>query len=247
MSDTASVVPLRPVARPAESALEIADLKLIHENKVLLDISDARVSKDGVTCLIGPNGAGKSLFLRAIMGLIATNSGHIRISPRFKDPALVFQRPVLLRRSVRGNLSHALKMARVPRNERAGRLAELLVAADLTRLAENPARALSGGEQQRLAIARALASQPRMILLDEPTASLDPAATKSIEDLIQKTKESGVKVVIVTHDRAQAQRLSDDVLFLHKGQVLEQSPTATFFSGPSSDAASAYLSGQLLL
>jgi len=247
MSDIASVVPLRPIVAQPDNALEIADLKLIHEGKLLLDIADAKISSDGVTCLIGPNGAGKSLFLRAIMGLIATNSGHIRISPKFKDPALVFQRPVLLRRSVRGNLNHALKMAGVPRNERAGKLAELLVAADLTRLVENPARALSGGEQQRLAIARALASQPKTILLDEPTASLDPAATKAIEDLIQKTKDSGVKVIIVTHDCAQAQRLSDDVLFLHKGQILEHSPTAAFFTGPSSDAAIAYLSGQLLI
>lgn len=247
MSDTASVVPFRAPASQIDPALEIRDLVLEHEGRMLLQIETAKVASDKVTCLIGPNGAGKSLLLRAITGLISITSGKIDLDPRFKDPGLVFQRPVLLRRSVRANLSHALKLGKVPRNERAGRLAELLVNADLTRLAENPARSLSGGEQQRLAIARALAANPRMLLLDEPTASLDPAATKSIEDLITKTAAAGVKIVFVTHDQAQAKRLSDEILFLHKGQITEHTSTTKFFEHPSSKAASAYLAGELIL
>lgn len=247
MSNTASVVPFRKPDTADAAVITFDDVSLHHEGRALLNSLSAEIGIRGVTCVIGPNGAGKTLLLRAAMGLVKTTHGTITFGDGYEAPALVFQRPVLLRRSVRGNLLHALKVANVPRMERAGRLAELLVTADLTRLAENPARTLSGGEQQRLAIVRALASRPKLLLLDEPTASLDPTATKAIEELINRTAESGVKVILVTHNQAQANRLCQDVLFLHHGQVIEHAPAETFFKSPNTDVAKAYLAGELVL
>ena len=135
------------------------------------------------TVLVGPNGSGKTTFLRAAMGLIAPSSGRIAWGGLEQSPplrrAIVFQRPVMLRRSAFGNLNFALESAEVPRAERQRRAMELLALVDLSGLGDRPARRLSGGEQQRLAIARGLARKPRVLFLDEPTASLDPAATKA--------------------------------------------------------------------
>jgi len=247
MSESAEVVPIRPSIRLDTDALTLTDIRLSHEGRNLLDGVIAEISSNGITTLIGPNGAGKSLLLRVIMDLVKPTSGVVEFGDGFEHPALVFQRPILLRRSVRANLNHALKLAKVPKADRSGRLAELLVAADLTRLAENPARALSGGEQQRLSIVRALASNPSLLLLDEPTASLDPSATKAIEDLIRNTSAAGVKIILVTHNRAQAKRLADDVLFLHQGKIAEHTLAEKFFQTPQSDAAKGYLAGDLLL
>ncbi len=247
MSDTASIVQFPGSEGSRSISITLESVSLNHNGEKLLDDVTAKIPQQGVTGLIGPNGAGKSLLLRTIVGLVAPSSGSVTITNPDSEPALVFQKPVLLRRTVRGNLTHALKVAGVARAKRPGRLAELLVGAQLTRLAENPARTLSGGEQQRLAIARALASDPKMLLLDEPTASLDPSATKSIEDQIKAIANSGVKIVIVTHNRDQAMRLCDDILFLHKGCVLEHTDAHSFLNSPKSDIAKAYFAGELLL
>ena len=135
----------------------------------------------------------------------------------------------------------------MPRNERPPRLTELLRLGGLTGLAARPARTLSGGEQQRLAMIRALAARPRLLLLDEPTASLDPQSTLAIEWLIRAAQEEGAKVVLVTHDHGQAQRLADEIVFLHHGRVIEQTAKSRFFRSPASEAAQAYLDGRLLL
>ena len=247
MSDTAKIVPIRPAIGISIDALTLSGVTLEHDGKQLLNGVSASISNQGITTLIGPNGAGKSLLLRVIMDLVRPTSGSVEFGDGYSNPSLVFQRPVLLRRSVRANLDHALRLAKVPKASRSGRLAELLVASGLTKLAENPARSLSGGEQQRLSIARALAPTPTLLLLDEPTASLDPSATKAIEDLIGDISASGVKVILVTHNRAQAKRLAEDVLFLHNGKVTEHSQAESFFQSPQSGAARAYLSGDLLL
>ncbi len=199
---------------------------------------------------MGPNGAGKSLSLRMMAGLVKPDAGEVSFAggrPGAQDVALVFQKPVLLRRSVRANLAHALATYGVPRRERPARLADLLRRTDLEGLAQAPARRLSGGEQQRLAMARALAAGPRFLLLDEPTASLDPHATAAIEALICRAAADGVKVVLVTHDRGQAARLADDVLFLHRGRLAEAAPARRFFEAPASREARAYLAGDLLV
>jgi tungstate transport system ATP-binding protein len=210
-----------------------------------------RLEPGGITALMGPNGAGKSLTLRLAAGLLAPAGGVVRWGGETVPPrgavALVFQRPVLLRRSAAANIVHALALAGVPRRARPARCAELLALGGLAPLADRPARALSGGEAQRLALVRALAAAPRLLLLDEPTASLDPAATAAIEALVRRIAEGGTTVLIVTHDTGQARRLADRALFLHRGRVVEQAAAADLLDRPQSAEAQAYLAGQLLL
>lgn len=221
--------------------------------KSLIDGLSLSLSPGSRSVVMGPNGAGKSLFLRLLAGLLKPTAGRITYGGRAADAAalrriaVVFQRPVMLRRSVAANLRHALATYGVPRAERAQRIAELLALAGLQHLADRPARVLSGGEQQRLAMVRALGAAPELLLLDEATASLDPQATAAIEDLIGQAAAKGVKIVMVTHDRGQAQRLADEVLFLHRGTLAERSAADVFFNRPSSAAAQAYLEGRLLL
>jgi tungstate transport system ATP-binding protein len=154
---------------------------------------------------------------------------------------------VLLRRSARANVTHVLRARGVPRHQRHARAEEMLAAAGLAALARTPARLLSGGEQQRLAVARALSLEPDVLFLDEPAASLDPASTLAIERLIQQAHERGTKIVLVTHDVGQARRLADEVVFLHRGQVQEHSSAGRFFDAPASAAARAFLEGRLVL
>jgi tungstate transport system ATP-binding protein len=246
MSTDARIIPINAKSREDEHAIRLEGISLSHCGADLLSLVSAALPMSGITGLLGPNGAGKSVLLRVIAGLVKTDCGNVQTQNN-TIPAVVFQRPVLLRRSVRANLLHAMKVTGLPRGSRAGRLAELLVAGDLTRLAESPARALSGGEQQRLAIVRALVAEPKILLLDEPTASLDPAATHAIENLIKMTAARGVKILIVTHDRTQAARMCDDIVFLHAGSVAEHTQAKAFFQSPKSRAAKAYLAGELVI
>jgi len=203
------------------------------------------------TMLIGPNGAGKTTLLRLLMGLIRPSRGSLTwggrngITPR--RCAIVFQRPAMLRRSAAGNIRYALAAAGVPRAECASRCAQLLELVGLADLADRPARKLSGGEQQRLALARALAKDPSVLFLDEPTASLDPAATKAIEDLVRAVAARGIKVVMSTHDLGEARRLAGDVVLLHRGRVIEHTPSSSFFTAPRTDEAKKFVAGELLI
>ena len=219
------------------------------KGKRLIDGIDLDLSAGSTTVILGPNGAGKSLLLRLLHGLIAPTDGVILWGGQplteavRRRQAMVFQRPVLLRRSVMANLRFA---ARLRSNASCERCEELLRLVDLEARARQPARLLSGGEQQRLAMARALATNPEVIFLDEPTASLDPASTAKIEQLVMAASQLGAKIVFVTHDRGQAERLADEVLFLHRGRLLEQVPAARFFDRPESQEARDYLAGHLV-
>jgi tungstate transport system ATP-binding protein len=203
------------------------------------------------TVLIGPNGAGKTTLLRAAMGLIPVTSGRVTWGGREASPpgrrAILFQRPVMLRRSTAGNVRYALAAADVPHSARADRTAELLALVGLDGLERRPARKLSGGEQQRLALARALARDPAVLFLDEPTASLDPAATKAIEDLARTITARGVKVVMSTHDLGQARRLAGDIVLLHRGRLIESGPAADFFAQPRTPEGRTFIAGELLV
>jgi tungstate transport system ATP-binding protein len=117
----------------------------------------------------------------------------------------------------------------------------------LTGLERRPARRLSGGEQQRLALARALARDPAVLFLDEPTASLDPASTQAIEDLIRNVSARGVKVVLATHDLGEARRLAGEIVLMHRGRVIENRPADAFFAAPSTEEARRFIAGELLL
>jgi tungstate transport system ATP-binding protein len=203
------------------------------------------------TVVIGPNGSGKTTLLRAAMGLMPLSGGGIswagQTTPPVHGRAIVFQRPVMLRRSCAANLRYALHAAGVSGAECDRRMTHLLQLVGLTPVAERPARKLSGGEQQRLALARALARRPTVIFLDEPTASLDPAATKAIEDLIRTIAQSGVKVVMATHDLGEARRLAGDVILLHRGELVESGPAERIFAAPATAAAQQFLAGELLV
>lgn len=242
-------------ARGPDSVLPVAMDRVGYtiDGVTLLDDVSLRIRPGRLTTIMGANGAGKTLCLRLIQGLLHPTvgtlshaSGPVTLTGR-RRIATVFQRPVLLRRSVAANLRHALKTYGVPRAERAAMLAELLELAGLRALAHRSARVLSSGEQQRLSIVRALAADPDLLLLDEPTANLDPYATRMIEALIRQAEARGVTVVLVTHDVGQARRLADDVIFLNRGRVTEQTPAGSFFDEPQTAEASAYLAGRLLL
>jgi tungstate transport system ATP-binding protein len=216
---------------------------------ILRDVT-LRITAGAPTVLIGPNGSGKTTLLRAAVGLISPVAGVIHWGDRSDAPvgsAIVFQRPVMLRRSVADNVRYALAVAGLPRALRAARTDELLELVGLGALAERPAPRLSGGERQRLALARALARDPDILFLDEPTASLDPAATLAIEELIRAVSARGVKVVMTTHDLGEAARLAGDVVLLHRGEVVETGPAAQVLGSPVTEMARRFIAGQLLL
>jgi tungstate transport system ATP-binding protein len=219
--------------------------------KQLIEHITCALEAQPFTMVLGPNGAGKSLLLRLCHGLIRASSGTISwngmdASAARRHQAMVFQRPVLLRRTVAANISYALSVHGVPRRQRHTLVGEVLEQAGLLDLAARPARVLSGGEQQRLALARAWALKPQVLLLDEPTASLDPAATQAVETLLERIYKTDTKIIMTTHDLGQARRLADEVLFLHRGRLVEQRPATEFFSKPQSTEAAAFLEGRLL-
>ncbi len=224
----------------------LRDVRITRDGRALLDGLSLTIPSGGVTALVGPNGAGKSLVLQLFAGLTAPDSGEVALFPSARGAtALVFQKPVLLRRTVRANLDFALKVAGAPRAARPARAATLLELARLSGVAAQPARALSGGEQQRLALVRALASEPHFLLLDEPTASLDPDSTRLVEALVQEAASKNVTVLLVTHDIGQVRRLADHVLFLDRGALTEASAASVFLDDPHSPEARAYLDGRL--
>ena len=192
----------------------------------------------------GPNGSGKTTLLKLAMGLVSPTSGMITLAPDLRR-GFVFQRPIMLRRSAAGNIAFARAAAGMPADP--GAVERLLELVGLAHVATRPARKLSGGEQQRIALARALAREPHILFLDEPTASLDPAATKRIEDVIAAIAASGVKIVMATHDLGQAKRLAGDVVFLVKGRLVEHVPGSSFFHQPTTEAARRFLAGDLVL
>lgn len=221
--------------------------------KRLIDHIDLDLKGNAITIIMGPNGAGKSVLLRLLHGLIAPSAGEVRWGGRpideaiRKRQAMVFQRPVLLRRSVAANIRFVLRLRKQSAADSRARLHQILEQAGLADLAGRPARVLSGGEQHRLAVARALALEPEVLFLDEPTASLEPASVAAVEALARNAKRSGIKVILVTHDVGQARRLADEVVFVHRGRVAEHAPAERFFEGPAAQAARDYLAGRIVL
>lgn len=240
MRETSSILPLR-----------IENLVYDKDGRHLIDGISLSVPRGGLTAVLGPNGAGKSLLLRLCHGLIAPTSGRIvwangdGLVDGRRRHGMVFQRPVMLRRSVRANLDHALRATGLHGRVLAERSHAALDRFGLTDLAARPARVLSGGEQQRLAIARAWAMHPDVIFLDEPTANLDPGASRQIEVELAALVAEGVTLMMATHDFAQARRLAHHVVFLHHGQLRESSPAAMFFTKPETPEAQAFLAGDL--
>ncbi len=217
----------------------------------ILDRLNLMIARGAPTLVVGPNGSGKTTLLRLCMGLAVPSEGHItwggRADAGRTRRAILFQRPVMLRRSSAANIAYVLAQTGTPRSRRAARIEELLDRVGLADLAQRPARRLSGGEQQRLALARALARDPEILLLDEPTANLDPAAMRSVEEIILMAAQSGIKIVMASHDLGQVRRLAGDVIFLVRGTLCEQGPTDVFLSHPSTPEATAFLRGDLVI
>lgn len=212
--------------------------------RCLLSAIDARIGAGTRTVVLGANGAGKSLLLRLCHGLLVPTRGRIAWSGPGRQ-AMVFQRPVMLRRTALANVEYALARAGVSGSGRSRRAAAALEKVGLGPIASRSARVLSVGEQQRVALARAWALEPQVLFLDEPTASLDPGATAEVEQIIQAIHASGTKIIMTTHNLGQARRLGDEILFLHRGRLAEQSPVERFFTGPATEEAAAFLRAEL--
>ena len=220
------------------------------DGRNLVDNVCLSIDSPGITVVMGFNGAGKSLLLRLLHGLIEPTSGRVQWAGNplndkiMRRQAMVFQKPVLLRRSVAENIDFALATRGIRSKSRRD---IILHEAGLDGIARRPARLLSGGEQQRLALARALATEPEILFLDEPSASLDPGSVNAIENNVLEAADRGMKIMFVTHEVRQAQRLADDIVFLHAGKMAEHADANEFFANPVSKEATAYLEGRLLV
>ena len=238
-------------APTSDLPIRFASVGLTVAGVPLLRGIDLILPRGAPIAVIGPNGSGKTTLLRLAMGLVAPSAGLVtwggREDATLDRRAMVFQHPVMLRRSVAANVAYARAAAPRSASGGSGRVAELLEQVGLSALAGRPATRLSGGERQRLALARALAREPEALFLDEPTASLDPAAARAVEAIVADAASRGVTVVMATHDLGQARRLAGRIVLLVAGRVAESTDTADFFSGPSTNAGRAFLAGDFVL
>ena len=214
--------------------LSMKDLVVVRGDQKLIDHVSATVTRGHITLLLGHNGAGKTVLMNCLHGLMTVDSGHIDAPPQ-KRQKMVFQKPIMLRRSAGQYLKFLCPELDTQQ------LSGWLARAGLSHRTDTPARALSGGEQQKLALIGALASRPNILFLDEPTAHLDFEATKSIEAMILDAHADGTSILMTSHNRAQAQRLAQDVLLLDNGRLIEAAPAARFFTAPANPMARHYL------
>ncbi|RYH03475.1 ATP-binding cassette domain-containing protein [Salipiger sp. IMCC34102] len=227
--------------------LHARGLEVRRRGKRLLGPVDLTLEPGGLTTVMGPNGSGKTTLLRALHGVERLSAGRIDwAAPPEAAQAFVFQTPIMLRRSVAANLVYPLKLAGVPRATRLAAARDWAGRIGLSDRLDTQAPRLSGGERQKLALARALIRQPQMLFLDEPCASLDGAATQAIEDLLRKARDAGVTILMATHDLGQARRLSDRAIFMRAGQIEEHGPAGDVFDRPTSAALSAFLNGDIV-
>ncbi|WP_068803388.1 ABC transporter ATP-binding protein [Thauera phenolivorans] len=231
--------------------LRIRGLSYRPNGRAVLAGLELELGIEGITLVLGANGSGKTMLLRAICGLIEPSAGRIEWGPAGEGGRpragvmMLFQHPMMLRSSVLDNVALGLRPLGVPAPERRRRAMAMLERIGLADRAGDSARQLSGGEQQRLALARAWLTGPRLLLLDEPTASLDPSATAEVERIVREIRTDGTRIVMVTHNLGQATRLGDDVIFMAAGRVCEHTPVQRFFSRPQSEEARLFIQGEL--
>ena len=211
---------------------------------------DLEVSPKGFTIVMGPNGAGKTKLLRALHGIERLAEGEIRwqvpLLEAQERQAFVFQAPIMLRRSVRDNLAYPLTLRGMPKQEAHALAAHWAERVGLADALDRSAPRLSGGEKQKLALARALIREPDVVFLDEPCANLDGRATREIEAILKEVQGQGTRIVMATHDIGQAKRLAEDVVFLMRGKIIEQAPASVFFRSPQTREAIALLQGDIV-
>lgn len=220
------------------------------QGKTLIGPVSLTMDGQGTCVVIGPNGSGKTSLLRMLHGIARLNSGAITWAcsktDAFNAQAFVFQRPVMLRRSVGENLIYPLRLRGMAKSEALVKAKDWAARVGLDAFFDRSANVLSGGEQQKLAIARALITKPKLVFLDEPCASLDGRATREIEAILANAKKAGTGLVLSTHDMGQARRLADTVVFLLNGVVHEEGDAATFFDAPQTPEATAFLKGDIV-
>lgn len=228
--------------------IRLRDVRFTPGGRSVLAGVDLDLGEEGITVVLGPNGAGKSVLLRVLAGLQAPDAGTIRWGDRAEPGeavSIVFAQPALIRASVRLNVELALVPRGLARAERKARVERVLARVGLLDRADDAARLLSGGERQRLALARAWVGQPALLLLDEPTANLDPTATEAVEQIVREIRSDGARIVLTSHNLAQAMRLADDIVFVSSGRVAEHCAAAPFFSRPQTREARLFLQGEL--
>jgi tungstate transport system ATP-binding protein len=220
-------------------------VSVVSGGKVLLSDINLEVQLGQSIVVLGANGSGKTTLLKLCNAILAPTQGTIS-GPPLADQALIFQRPPLLARSVIDNVRFVLSARGIAEPSRSEQARAALVACELDSIESRHARLLSGGEQQRLALARVWACRPKLLLADEPTANLAPTATREVERLIQSVQAQGTTLLLTTHNVAQAKRLAHRILFLDGGRIVEDRPAADFFVSPRSAAARRYLEGESL-
>jgi len=196
------------------------------------------ISEGGITVLMGPNGAGKTTLLKALHGIIRLANGQVTFA---------FQSPIMLRRSVLENLAYPLVINRQDKQSAMERAQTWATKIGLSAHMDRPAPFLSGGEKQKIALARALITSPKLLFLDEPTASLDGAATVEIEALLSEAQSTGTTIIMSTHNIGQARRMASRVLFMKDGQIDAHSAANAFFDTPPTDAAQKFIAGDIVL
>lgn len=236
---------------PADDILHLQAVSLRRDDQTLIKQVSASFDHPGISIFMGPNGAGKTLLLQLCHGMLrpcqgAVLRGKTSMQAPPADQALVFQNPVLLRRSVAANIAYPLQVRNMPAAKMNARVENALALVKLEDKAHRPARKLSSGERQRLALARAMVTRPKLLFLDEATANLDPGTVAHIEHLLQHLANNGTKIFLATHDVAQARRLGADIAFMYQGSLLEHTPAAQFFTRPQSRAARCFLDGRLV-
>jgi tungstate transport system ATP-binding protein len=252
MVSAQAIAPFNPSLTPQHAQDDLLPLRLEGlsysvDGKLLLDQISLSITTGARHLILGPNGAGKSLLLRLMHGLLAPSAGKLYWAGDVKRArqAMVFQRPIMLRKSARDNIIFALEVAKV-KGDHKGLANAALDRVGLSALGNRSARLCSIGEQQRLALARAWAVEPELLFLDEPSASLDPSATRYVESIINAMHANGTTIVMASHDLGQARRLADRVFFMHQGRLIEDQSAPVFFKQPGSPMAQAFLNGELL-
>ncbi len=230
--------------------LVVENLVVEFQGKHILGPVDLRVYKGDIAVILGPNGSGKTSLLKALHGILKLNLGTVRWSclktESIGKQMFVFQTPIMLRRSVLENLTYPLLLRKIPKAEAKRRATEWLDKIDLSASTQVPATRISGGEKQKLALARALITEPEMLFLDEPCASLDGKTTNEIENILQNCVDNGTTIMMSTHDIGQAKRLAKNIYFLNKGKLESIQAAKTFFVQPSSHNASKFIAGDIL-
>ena len=225
-----------------EKFIELKDIIVKSNGRTILNIPHALIPADRITACIGPNGAGKTTLLKLLDGLVKPDSGTVNYSFKTKT-ALVLHHTPMIKASAKTNITMVCDADESIKNADIDRVIEQV---GLSGLANSPAHKLSAGERQKVCLGRAILQKPNLVLLDEPTANLDPKTTEQVEELIRQFDRQGVEVIFSSHQLAQVQRLAEHIIFIDQGEIKEKGPVGPFFNNPQTPAAKRYLQQELL-